>query len=177
MFQPLENLVQALKEAMADQGYSPAVRTVTEQWEGSAAPHVEVVISVGRETQSQVGPVADVYVYPVRGQVCEVEVEVTLPAHTVQMQAAQLWAKAKDIAGVEVGISGIQRYFRGESGKTVHIHLESHFIIDYWLELEVPEEGEASDEEWEAFDTEVAAVGQGLIGLLNLGEEGEGSGS
>lgn len=170
MFGPLENLVQSLRGALTHLGCRPVVRTVYEQWEGTASPHVEVIISVGRDSAVQAAPVADVYLYPVRGQVCEIEVEVTLPAHTVQMQAAQLWAKAKEISGVEVGISGIQRYFRGEQGKTVHIHLESHFIIDYWFELEVPEDGEASDEDWESFDAEVAALAQGLVGLLSLGE-------
>lgn len=170
MFQALENLVHALKDAIGDLGWSAAVRTLTEHWEGAVSPSIEVVLSIGREQQAQVGAVADLYVYPVRPQACEVEVEVTLPAHTITMEPGQLWSRAKEIAGAEVGISGIQRYFRGEAGKTLHIHLESHFIIDYWFEVEVPKEGEASDEEWEQFDGEVAAIAQGVVGLLELVE-------
>lgn len=174
MFQALENLVQTLKDAVDDTGYPAAVRTVTEFWEGSTTPHVEVILSVGRDQQDESGPVADVYIYPVRDQLCELEVEVTLPAHTVaHLQPAELWSRAKEIAGVEVGISGIQRYFRGESGKTVHIHLESHYIIDYWMEVEVPAEGEATDEDWENFDAFAASVARGIAGLLGLARENE----
>lgn len=174
MLQALENLAQTLKDAVDDTGYPAAIRTVTEYWEGAVTPHVEVILSIGRDQQNEAGPVADVYIYPVRDQVCEIEVEVTLPAHTVaHLQPAQLWSRAKEIAGVEVGISGIQRYFRGESGKTVHIHLESHFIIDYWLEMEVPVEGEATDEDWENFDAALASLAQGIAGLLALAEEHE----
>ncbi len=172
MFQPLEDMVQSLKDALGDLGFPAAVRTVSEHWEGAAAPHLEVILSAGRDQQNQSGPVADLYVYPTRGHTCEVEIEVTLPAHMVShLEPAQLWARAKAIAGADVGISGVQRYFRGESGKTIHVNIESHFIIDYWFELEVPEEGEASDEEWESFDGEIVAVAQGVVGLLGLAEE------
>lgn len=172
MFQALEDLVQTAKDALNDLGLPATVRTVSEQWEGTVAPHLEVIISAGRDQQSQTGPVADLYVYATRGNACEVEIEVTLPAHMVaHLEPAQLWARAKAIAGADVGISGIQRYFRGETGKTIHVNIESHFIIDYWFELEVPEEGESSDEEWESFDSEVAAIAQGVVGLLGLAEE------
>ncbi|MFO7172390.1 MAG: hypothetical protein DIU70_005385 [Bacillota bacterium] len=172
MLQALENLAQTLKNALMDLGLPLTVRTAIEQWEGSVTPQVEVIISVGRDPNTEAGPVADIYLYPGREHTCGVEVEVTLPAHTVShLQPAELWSRAKEIAGVDVGISGIQRYFRGESGQTVHIQLESHFIIDYWFEVEVPDEGEASDEEWDDFAAEVSAIAQGVAGLLALADE------
>lgn len=172
VFHALEDLVQSLKEALNDLGFPPAVRTVTELWEGAATPHVEVIVSVGRDQQSQTGPVADLYIYPVQPQTCEVEVEVTLPAHLVaHLPPAELYARAKDLAGTEVGISGIQRYFRGESGKTIHVHMESHFIIDYWFQIDVPTEGEATDADWEEFDDQVSAIARGVVGLLGLAED------
>lgn len=169
MHESLEYLAQTLRGALAEMGLPLTVRTAIEHWEGAIAPQVEIIISVGRDPHSEAGPVADLYLYADRGETCGIEVEVTLPAHTVShLQPAELWSRAKAIAGVDVGISGIQRYFRGERGQTVHIQLESHYIIDYGYEVEVPEAGQASDEEWESFAAEVAAVAHGVAGLLAL---------
>lgn len=173
MLQTVDGAVAALREALGRLGHRVSTGVVTEHWEGTYVPEVMAIVAVGLGGQE--GPAAEITVYALGDQVVELAIEVTLPAQLVTVPPAELWERAKDIVGIEVGISGLQRYFRSQTARAVHISLDAKYVIDYWFEIEVP--GEDDDEEaWTAFEGAVMGVAGGIVGLLRLADEAAASG-